>query len=198
MNSAETFDPVSELLVAQRSKPEELSPINLRTLTPFQRALLVIDGTVTKFIEAYTMEPIDTVRLHQETRPLSQDHHWLGAPAGTIVIARQVLLRGKYSYTVFAYAASLIVPDRMPETSHGELEQQGGSLGRILLAGELETRREVLWYGKGHSNQLPDDVSRTIGQEFISRTYRIIAGGQPVMVINENFPYDTDERLSPQ
>ena len=120
----------------------------------------------------------------------------LDAPAGTFVIERQVLLRGKYSYKVFAYAVSLIVPDRMPETSRGELEQEGGSLGRILLAGELETRREVLWYGKGHSIQLPDDVSRTISQEFISRTYRIIAGGQTVMLINENFPYDTDERLS--
>ena len=55
MNLRATFDPLTDILVAQTSKPEGLKPLNFRTLNPFQRALMVIDGTVTKFIEAYTM-----------------------------------------------------------------------------------------------------------------------------------------------
>ena len=196
MTTTDNFDPSADLFVAQSARPAEVHAINLRTLTPFQRALLVMDGTVTKFIEAYTMEPIDIVRLSQETRPLAVDHEWLKASRGTDVIVRQVLLQGKYSYTLYAYAVSLIVPSRLPEVTRQKLEVDGEGLGRILLAGEFETRREVLWYGKEHADQMPEAVRELADTEFISRTYRIIAAGQPVMLINEKFPYGKDQRPS--
>ena len=107
------FDPMSDLFVAQFAKPPQLAKINLRTLTPFQRTLLVIDGTVTKFIEAYTMEPIEIIRISQANQTLSLEHQWLEAPMGTAVMARHVILRGKYSYTIYAYALSLIIPERL-------------------------------------------------------------------------------------
>src|SRR3989337_2645452 len=102
------FDPLSDLFVAQFAKPPDLGIVNLRALTPFQRALLVIDGTVTKFIEAYTMEPIEVVRLAQSTQQLPGDHVWLEAPKTTEVVARQVVLRGKFSQKPYVYAQSLI------------------------------------------------------------------------------------------
>ena len=37
----DVFDPLSDLFVAQSARPAEVHTINLRTLTPFQRALLV-------------------------------------------------------------------------------------------------------------------------------------------------------------
>ena len=187
-----TFDPMSDLFVAQMHRPEKMDSINLRTLTPFQRALLVIDGTVTKFIEAYTMEPIEIVRLGQETQSLSSYHEWLDAPEGTDVIVREVLLQGKYSYNLYAYAASLIVPSRVPDEVRRKLDVDGEGLGRILLSGQFETRREVLWYGKEEAHQLPDIVRRLKNPEFISRTYRIIAESRPIMLINEKFPYEAD------
>jgi hypothetical protein len=49
VKQAEGFDPLRHVMLAQSSKPRELSSVDLRTLTPFQRALLVLDGTVTKF-----------------------------------------------------------------------------------------------------------------------------------------------------
>ena len=64
------FDPMNDLLTAQSSRPSHLRRVNLRTLTPFQRALMVIDGTVTKYIEAYMMEPVNVIRLGQSIRPL--------------------------------------------------------------------------------------------------------------------------------
>ena len=53
------------LFVAQDDKPATLREINLARLTPFQRGLLVTDGTVTQFIEAYTFMPVEVVLLQQ-------------------------------------------------------------------------------------------------------------------------------------
>jgi chorismate-pyruvate lyase len=186
------FDPLRELFVAQSARPAHLGEINLRTLTPFQRSLMVIDGTVTKFIEAYTMEPVEIIRLGQEKRRLPTDHAWLEAPQGARVIARQVLLRGKYSYTIYAYAVSLVMPDRLQEITKQGLEIEGEGLGRMLLNNQTETYREILWYGKEQVNGLPDSIRRLTNNEFISRTYRIIADGCPIMLINEKFPSGGD------
>lgn len=192
VNMKDLFDPLGELFIAQFAKPEGLERVNLRALTPFQRALLVIDGTVTKFIEAYTLEPVEIVRLKQAMRTLSAEEPWLEAPAGTAVIARQALLRGEYSHTFYGYAVSLIQPDRLPDNMKRELDEQGGAIGRILLASGAETRREILWYGKEHVTALPDVIRRVIdNNEFLSRTYRIIVAGKPIMLINERFPFNT-------
>lgn len=188
----ETFDPLSDLFVAQFARPAQLGAVNLRALTPFQRALLVIDGTVTKFIEAYTLEPVETILVGQERRPLSSDQPWLEAPKGTEVLARSVLLEGKYSHTVYAYAVSLVVPDRLPAPVREHLKDDAGSLGRILLGAKLEQRREVLWYGREHLPEVPEAIRHLAGAPAISRTYRIIAGGHPVMLINEKFPSGPD------
>jgi chorismate-pyruvate lyase len=188
----EPFDPLSDLFVAQFAKPAQLGAVNLRALTPFQRALLVIDGTVTKFIEAYTLEPVETIRIGQERRRLSADQPWLEAAAGIEVLARSVYLKGKYSGTVHAYAISLVVPDRLPEPLRELLKDEAGSLGRILLDNRMETRRDVLWYGREPLQDLPDPIRHLVGGEVISRTYRIILGGQPVMLINEKFPSGPD------
>lgn len=182
-----TFDPLRELFVAQASRPEDLSEVNLRALTPYQRALLMIDGTVTKFIEAYTLEPVEIVRLSQTTQRLAEDHRWLEAPRGMNVIAREVLLRSRYSQAPLAYAASLVVPERLPPDVQQGLEMHGQGLGKILLNRQIETRRELLWYGMEQPKRLPEDFHQLLGREFISRTYRIIAGGQPIMLINEKF-----------
>jgi chorismate-pyruvate lyase len=186
------FDPLGDLFVAQSVKPAHVEPINLRALSPFQRALLVIDGTVTKFIEAYTMEPVDVVRLNQEPVQLDHEHEWLEVPQGETVVARQVLLRGRYSYTFHAYAVSLIVPERLG-TAAAHLAENGAGLGGILLDRGMETRREVLWYGKEGGDQVPKAVRDLGPGEFLSRTYRIIFSGKPVMLINERFPYGIRE-----
>jgi chorismate-pyruvate lyase len=186
------FDPLRELLIDPTLRPERVSPVNLRALTPFQRALLVIDGTVTKFIEAHQMEPVDVTRLSQRSSVLPSEDSRLEAAAGESVIVREVLLTGRYSRTVYAYAISLLVPGRLPEQLAGEVQIDGASLGRILLGHRLETRREVLWFGREQLDDLPEAVRQHTGDEFVSRTYRIIAGGLPVLLISEKFPLGKD------
>ena len=182
------FDPLKDLLVAQSAPPANVMPVNLRALTPFQRALLVIDGTVTKFLEAYTMEPVAVVRISQESRSLPIEDHWLEAAAGEAVLVRQVLLKGESSGTIYAYAVSVLVPARLPDELMSGLEDLDSSLGRALLTHRLESRREVLWFGRERLQDVPDPVKEWAGVDFVSRTYRIISGGLPIMLISERFP----------
>lgn len=189
-----TFDPFADLMQMQAKRPADVLPVDLTTLTPFQRALLAIDGTVTKFIEAYTLEPIAALKLLQQTQTLNQTHPLLETSAETPVIARQVLLQGRYSSKVYAYAASLLLPQRLPLDVMRHLDAEPAGLGRILLNSQLENRREILWYGIENKadwlSTLPIDLSY-LGESWLSRTYRILVQQQPVMLINEKFPLTT-------
>lgn len=188
-HSRNDFDPFADLLSAQASRPRNLQILNLRTLTPFHRALLSIDGTVTKFIEAYALEPVESTLLAQQNQKLPSAHHWLDLPVGSDVIARQVLLRGGYSATVYAYAVSLLAPQRLPSTMLRDLASEPAGIGRVLLNSQIENRREILWYGREDVPDLPESIECYTGSTFVSRTYRIIANNQPVMLINEKFPW---------
>jgi chorismate-pyruvate lyase len=189
---ATDFNPLEDLFVAQFARPVDLNHVNLRVLSPFLRALLAIDGTVTKFIEAFTMEPIDVTLLSQDVRHLGAENEWLEAPAGTAVIAREVVLTGRNQGKVYAYAPSLLVVDRLPASVQAELVSNPGGLGKILLASRVESRREILWYGRERLERIPDGIPGLRAGDFISRTYRIISGERPVMLINEKFPTDSD------
>jgi chorismate-pyruvate lyase len=185
---APVFDPASDLFVAQFGRPSDLQPVNMRALSPFHRALLVIDGTVTTFLEAYTLEPIEVVRLGQAVQPLTEANPWLELEVGADVLARQVRLEGRYTSRIYAHATSLIALDRLPPDIASGLDIEGGGLGRILNGAKAENRREILWYGR-ERNQMKERSGHS-GNEFIVRTYRIIQGGRPIMLISEKFPTD--------
>ncbi len=183
------FDPLEDILMAQFARPPDLIEINLRTLSPFQRALLVIDGTVTKFIEAYTLEPLTIERIVHRLGTLPTDEPWLGLKQGAPVIFREVVIRGRYSRTFFCHAVSMVAPDRLPERVRESLQIQGEGIGRLLNDTELETRREILWFGRERLKTLPPAIQTDGTSDFIRRTYRIIAHAAPIALINERFPY---------
>ncbi|MDH4119770.1 MAG: chorismate pyruvate-lyase family protein [Acidimicrobiia bacterium] len=184
------FDPADGLFIAQFERPVAIEPVNLRTLSPMHRALLVIDGTVTKFLEAYCMEPIEVTTLGQSNQTLVDPQEWLDVRAGTEVLARHVTLTGGQSGRLYAYAISLTNPTAIPRDIRAAMEIQGGSVGRILLSSRVEQRREVLWYGREDASGLPDEVRGVYDGDVVSRAYRIIVGGRPVIMIIEKFPLD--------
>lgn len=183
----ESFDPLADLMVGTGHRPHGWAPINLRALGPLLRALLVADGTVTKFLEAVTMEPVQVTIVSQSELSLDRPHAELMVDAGCRVIKREVTLVGARSNRRYADAASVLVVDRLPEKVKQRLADHPQGLGRILLESGLETRREVLWYGR---EILSGALSGSPGRIF--RTYRIISGGVPLMVITENFPRDLE------
>ena len=185
---------MKDLFVAQFAKPSDLEEMNLSQLTPFQRALLVIDGTVTQFLEAYTFSPVEVVLLHQETQTLPTNYAWLDAEKGTEVVSRQVVLQTERKEeprpTVHAYATSIIVLDRIPPTIREGLTLKGHGLGQLLQRSGLESRRDLLWWGLKRPKDLPEALVHWAGKPFLSRTYRVVANGQPIMLINEQSPLD--------
>ena len=182
------FDPTDGLFVAQFERPTELDPVDFASLSPMQRALMVIDGTVTKFIEAYMMEAVDVTTLGQSVQTLDGSQDWLEVDAGGDVVARHVTLSGADSQRLYAYAVSLTNSAAIPRDIRAAMEIQGGSVGRILLGSRVEQRREVLWYGRESPDGLPDEVRGVYDGDLLTRAYRIITGGRPVIMIIEKFP----------
>lgn len=185
------FDPLADLFVAQDRRPDWLLPVNLRALSPFHRALLAIDGTVTTFIEAYTMEPVVVEVIDQAPQDLTTEHTWLELLAGSRVIVRQVELRGATTGRLHAHAVSLLAPHRMPELVTRAIDENPRGLGGAMLVAGLETRREVLWYGR---ERVPDGgpPGPWGPGDCLARTYRVISRDHPIMLITERFPLDDD------
>ena len=194
IKQSETFvhTRMKALFTAQENSPATLKKINLARLTPFQRGLLVTDGTVTRLIEAYTFLPVEVVLLQQTKQILDTEHIWLKLPAGEEVISRQVILQThsqeEPSPTIYTYADSLIVPQRLPQSLLNELESDKQGLGGLLRHSGLETRRELLWCGMEILSDLPPVIEDLDGETFISRTYRVFSNQEPLMLINEKFP----------
>ncbi|MCE2402554.1 DUF98 domain-containing protein [Candidatus Poribacteria bacterium] len=171
-----------------------MKDINLTRLTPFHRALLVTDGTVTRFIEAYQLSPVQVVLLYQARRTLHNEHSWLRLPTGGNIIAREVVLQTPSTENqtpkIHAYAVSQIVHERLPKSVVEGLEAGIDGLGVLLKHSQLETRRDLLWWGIERATGLPSSIARFEGQLFLSRTSRIVANRNPLMLITEKFPLD--------
>ena len=184
------------LFVAQDDKPTTLKEINLARLTPFQRGLLVTDGTVTRFIEAYTFMSVAVVLLQQTKQTLTTEHTWLELSAGEEVISRRVALQSQLQDEplpiIHTYADSLIVSKRLPKSLLAGLESDKQGLGGLLRRSGLETRRELLWCGIETLTELPPEIGHLEGEPFISRTYRLFANQEPLILINEKFPLFSD------
>ncbi len=181
------FDPFTGIFVAQEQRPAYLEDVDFRELTSFERAWLVIDGTVTRFLEAQKVEPIDIVDCGRSKETLRKDHVWLEVPKGSEVSTRRVLLKGRHSGRIHGSAASLVVPERVKDAVGRPADRIPEGLGRMLLSGRTEQYRELLWYGKEAASDLPGEI-RSLASEFcLSRTYRIIVNKKPVMMITEWF-----------
>jgi chorismate-pyruvate lyase len=190
----EGFHPFRGIFVAQDQRPGHLEDVDLTRLSPFERALLVIDGTVTRFLEAHTLEPIDVQDCGQAKETLETDHVWLDLAGGHVVVSRRVLLRGSVTGRVHASAASLVVPDRVRQAIGHPVGRVPEGLGRLLLNSRVEQYRELLWYGRDRSADRPGQMRTGPADACLTRTYRIIIGGRPTMMITEWFPFD---RIAP-
>ena len=180
--------------VAQTARPPTLDDIKPAQLTPFQRALLVTDGTVTPLIEAYTFSPVEIVPLRETEQTLDMEYAWLELPIGSSVVTREVVLQTRTTDTqvpkIRAYAISHIVYERLPSSVVEGLKSRTGGLGVLLQRTVWETRRDLLWWGVERVVGLPDAIGHLESKLFLSRTYRVVAKKDPLMFITEKFPFD--------
>lgn len=189
----ESFDPLKNIKFKESTLPRGVSPLNFRVLSPYERALMVSDGTVTNFIEAYTLDPLEIVSLKQEHYKLEEPNLQLQVEKGVEIVHREVLIRGRFSDKFYVYAVSYYVPERLPSDLRSKLEKKKEGIGRIIRENHLETRREVLWFGKERLKNLPLEVSSVSNGYFMTRAYRIMFKNKPLILLFERFPVLDDQ-----
>ena len=170
------------------ARPSQLADVDLAMLSPFLRALLTIDGTVTQFIEAYMMERVLIRVLAQSPEPAGESAQWLDCATDSVALRRRSMLVGADTDRLYAYAESLLLPGRLSADMRAGLEQEPGGLGKIILNSAIETRREALWFGQETPPALPESVARYAPPAFLTRSYRVMTAEQPIMQITERFP----------
>jgi chorismate-pyruvate lyase len=151
-----------------------------------EQLLVGSDGTVTATLEGLVGEPIDvTVRGHRAVA--SDGTGALRVPAGHPLLCRAAILHGRHSGRPYVEAVSLLVPSRLPEGFVARLDSGGQPIGRHLAAEGVEVTREALADRDPLARSAWPDGAPPREAVRLARTYRLDAGGRPVMVISEWF-----------
>jgi chorismate-pyruvate lyase len=186
-----TLTPSEELarrhFVLQDNRPAHLDEIKLAALEPFLRGLLFTDGTVTRTLEVQTLSPVSVEVADQiDTSVHGQVAEHLDAAGGTEAVRRRVLIGTGKPMEPAIWAESHILPTRLPSEFLGVLKGASDGIGESLQRVELESWREMLWFGlDSHPDWSGMDSDQS--SPVITRLYRVIAGGLPALLISESF-----------
>ncbi len=160
-------------------------------LSPVHKILLTIDGSVTRILEALRGEEIKVDTEKQEMMPASaQVAKDLGIAKGSDVNYRIVNLRDSKGVLVRAISHAPI--SRLGKKIREDIMRKDAPIGKILSSHNMEVRREIMDFGIIRSN---GHLSRVFGiavdSPLLTRRYRIIHKGKPLIFIQEIFPYET-------
>lgn len=162
--------------------------VDFKEIPPLLRALIVTDGTVTKFLESYLFEPMEVICLSQESFKAKEDIPALDTLEGDAVLERKIIIKGVKSKKIFVYAESLIRTDRLGKELQSDLLNGNLGIGEILRDRRMETYREVI----SCEFQSADEYAKLIDvkpeERLLSRTYMIFSRQSPIMLITEKFP----------
>lgn len=165
----------------------QLNGIDFGSLGLLERVLLVSDGTLTDLFEAAFLEPIALVKvsvdIFDSTGPVEDLEVGVGSP----VMRRQILLQGENSGTNYVFGDSLIALEALDPDFREELVASTHPMGRLWVLHKLETRKEILRIWRGPAGELSGALGVTPETALLSRTYRVISRGRPIMLITESF-----------
>jgi chorismate-pyruvate lyase len=162
------------------------SMVGVAIPSQLERALSRGDGTVTAFLERLVGEPVDAHRTrHQAARAGTSSY--LQVEEGHPLLNRTAVLQGRTSGRAYVYAESVLVPSRLSADFRLRLDSTSDPIGRILDDQAITVTRVPL-----SGPDRADIGGRTgtrpaTGDCLLSRSYRIDAGGAPLMVIAEWF-----------
>jgi len=171
----------------QSDKPGHLADVDLGSLEPTLRSLLLTDGTVTRALEAQALAPVTVAVAAQGSAPLPDTvASQLDARSGESSVRRLVEIGLAGSPTPLIWAESHILPERLPDDFLRVLDSAPEGIGESLQQVRLESCRDLLWLG---FDTVPAWSGATAGPSasVITRCYRVIAGGRPCLLIAESF-----------
>ncbi len=166
----------------------------LDDVAPLQRFLLATDGTVTPALAAYLGEPVGVRVVGQEQVVLTEPDDDLALPPGRPILERRVVLHGTESGTVALYADSRAAVERLSPAVRADLLSGDLPIGLVLRRHRIETFREAL--GAGRRPARGEAASHLGRCDVCWRTYAIISGGRPLIVVHEEFPVDPVARVA--
>jgi chorismate-pyruvate lyase len=172
--------------VLQDHRPVELGELDLAELDPTLRCLLFTDGTVTRTLEVQALSRVSVDVISQGTAP-APEHlaPHIQLPGGAEVLRRRVVIGAGPEMPVM-WAESHIVPGRLPPQFLDVLGEAPDGIGESLQQVQLESWREMLWFGLG---SLPawSGVSWQPESLALTRLYRVITNNRPALLISESF-----------
>jgi len=161
-------------------------------LSPVQKILLGTDGSVTQLLESVTGSEIAVQTRVQEIVPADQIiserlHVDIGEPVNYRIVDLMDTVTGQ----VLIHACSHTPIARLSPDFKDDLMKADIPIGRIIKRHRIEARREIL-------NACVSPATRDAGKVFsicsheplLSRQYRIIHSGAPLIFIEEQFPYN--------
>lgn len=190
--------PQETLFSSNTSVPLDNAIIQDKSLSLFQKILLITDGTVTDLLRLYRGETIKVKKIMQEIT-LSGDSEVSLCSNETPILKRKVLLHSETQN--YVYAESIFIFENLPRTIQLKLLETNRPIGLMWKEEKLETYREIINYKTEPSDSLAvyfDIQPQTL---MLSRTYLIYSNQSILGMITEKFPitffkekgYDTQE-----
>jgi beta-ribofuranosylaminobenzene 5'-phosphate synthase len=160
-------------------------------LSPVQKMLLGTDGSVTCLLEVVTGSPVEIETLVQKVVAADEAvSSELEVEPGDEVNYRVVKLKNSLSGETLIHATSFTPIKRLEDRFRCDLMRADIPIGTILKKHRIESRRDLLSVRALSDAGELKRVFNVFGKEpMLSRDYKIIRHGQPLMAITETFPY---------
>lgn len=161
-------------------------------ISPVLKFLLGTDGSVTQILESITGKKIVIRTVIQKIVPADRcaaDN--LDITEGDPVNYRVVEIRTEGSGDVLIYATSFTPINRLSPAFKDDLMKADIPIGRIISQHHIEARREIL---SARVTPATDEMGRIFAicknEPVLSRQYQIIHAKKPLIIIEEQFPYN--------
>jgi chorismate lyase len=160
----------------------------IRKLNRDLRILIASNGTLTRILGIVADDEIVVQIVEQQVHGMAPRISGLEQLPSGRFLQRRILLKGRSSGHAFIAAESLIAIDLLPPAITASLTTTERPIGEVIAASCLESFKEEaeVWIGQppgwlavaGYQNSAP---------RIVARRYRVVAGGQPAMIITEYF-----------
>ena len=168
------------------------------TLSSVQKMLLGTDGSVTCLLEVVTGSPVEIETLVQKVVAADEmTARELEIDPGDDVNYRVVKLKSSVSGETLIHATSFAPIKRLEERFRSDLMRADIPIGTILKKHRIESRRELLRVRACDDPGYTEGTFRAFSKEpMLSRDYKIIRDGMPLISITETFPYNSFQERS--
>jgi len=164
----------------------------LKSLSIFQRVLLMTDGTVTELLEQYLNESIKVVKLNERIEQgfnqLSTFHQQFIPEKEHKFLKRKTLLQGQQTTHNWLYAESVVIINNLETNFRRDLLDSHEPIGKLWSKYRCETYKEIVASGEEQAGTLAVYFAISPNAKVITRTYTVFSNHKMIMMITEKFP----------